>query len=136
MATKIKNVAVLCLVCILVSAVAFQFCEAGKKSDLMKTGGYKDCLRECEDKCKADGGSLLRPVIIFVVHQIVNDIDYNCFCFWINLQKKQSRYKAAVIKDVATLIKKRISKATTNRIQSTDAGLVALFGIFMLALFQ
>ncbi|RZC55821.1 hypothetical protein C5167_014681 [Papaver somniferum] len=44
--------------------------------------------------------------------------------------------KNTAIKDTATYLRRSISKATTNRVQSTDAGLVALFGIFMLALYN
>ncbi|XP_026430138.1 uncharacterized protein LOC113326661 isoform X2 [Papaver somniferum] len=50
MAIKTKNVAVLYLMCILVFVVAFQFCKADSVGEV-----YKQCMKECDDKCKADG---------------------------------------------------------------------------------
>ncbi|KAI3861838.1 hypothetical protein MKW92_020796 [Papaver armeniacum] len=53
MANYCKNVAVLYLMCILASVVAFQLCKAD--SDLQEGDVYKQCLKECDDKCKAEG---------------------------------------------------------------------------------
>ncbi|KAI3974680.1 hypothetical protein MKX01_004409 [Papaver californicum] len=90
MATKTKNVALVYLMFILVSVVAFQLCKADDDAD--------------DDNIKKRR----------------NNVNQNFIA----------------VKDTATFIHRSISKATTSRIQSTDAGLAALLGIFMLALYH
>ncbi|KAI3987212.1 hypothetical protein MKX01_031696 [Papaver californicum] len=116
MATKTKNVALVYLMLILVSMVAFQVCKADDDDDEdhdNKGEVYQQCFKECDDKCKADGYG-----------EIFCHAKYNVNQHFI------------AVKDTATFIHKSISKATTCRMQSTDAGLVALLGTFILALYH
>ncbi|MCL7046133.1 hypothetical protein MKW94_015006, partial [Papaver nudicaule] len=55
MATKSKNVAALYLMCLLVSVVAFQFCKTDSDDNVRQGDVYQTCMKECDDKCKADG---------------------------------------------------------------------------------
>ncbi|RZC90209.1 hypothetical protein C5167_044838 [Papaver somniferum] len=119
MATKTKNVAVMYLMCILVFVVAFQVCKADSVGEI-----YRQCMKECDDKCKADG---------------YGDIFCHGKCS-VPCDAKQRQdninQKFTAVKDTATFIRRSISKATTSSIKSTDACLVAFLGTFMLALYH
>ncbi|KAI3958104.1 hypothetical protein MKW98_020746 [Papaver atlanticum] len=111
------------LMFILVSILAFQLCKA--EDDNNKKGEiYQQCFKDCDDKCEAHHAHGYGEVFCHAKCNIPCEA------------KQEADDNLIATKDTTAFIHRSISKATTSPMQSTDVGLVALLGIFMLALYH